>query len=212
MWRKPNESAPSQPVAPAVKPEASIPAGSVPASTPAPAASSYSETPAAPSRSSAPVAAPSYTTSAHSSSADASRVAAGIKITGKVTGTADLIIEGTIKGEIRLGNSRLTIGPQGNVEADVEAREVVVEGQMTGNIRATEKVVFGPASQMKGSISAPRLGIQEGARISGRVDMGGAQGSQSNGAASTNAAPAKARESKPQPALASTTTEKQIAS
>jgi cytoskeletal protein CcmA (bactofilin family) len=100
-----------------------------------------------------------------------SRIPSGIKINGQISGNVDLFIDGTVNGSIRLPGARLTVGPQGNVEADLEAAEVFVEGVVTGNIKAADKAHFGPASRTKGSIVAPRIGIQEGAKLSGKVDM-----------------------------------------
>jgi cytoskeletal protein CcmA (bactofilin family) len=164
MWRKPNESAKpgSEPSAPNANPAAPIATniGEV-GQSPAPVTHS------APPQSSSAHPATHAPVASHTDS----RIPSGIKINGQISGNVDLFIDGAVKGSIRLPGARLTVGPQGNVEADLEAAEVFVEGVVTGNIKAADKAHFGPASRTKGSIAAPRIGIQEGARLSGKVDM-----------------------------------------
>lgn len=74
-------------------------------------------------------------------------------------------------GKIWLSDARLSIGPNGRVHADVEAREIVVNGKLTGNLKATESIRFGPSARFKGSVVAPRIGIDEGAQVRGKVEM-----------------------------------------
>ena len=164
MWRKPNESA---------KPGSD---SSTPSSNPAaPVATNMGEVGQAPApvTHSAPPQSSPTPAAMHTpvASRTDSRIPSGIKINGQISGNVDLFIDGVVKGSIRLPGARLTVGPQGNVEADLEASEVFIEGVVTGNIKAADKAHFGPASRTKGGIVAPRIGIQEGARLSGKVDM-----------------------------------------
>ena len=62
-----------------------------------------------------------------------------ITIRGEVTGEEDLIIEGRVEGRIELLNHHLTVGPNGQVEAEVIAKEVTIVGHVSGNVTATER-------------------------------------------------------------------------
>jgi cytoskeletal protein CcmA (bactofilin family) len=96
----------------------------------------------------------------------------GICINGELTGKADLVIDGDVKGSIRLGDSRLTVGQAGHVQADIEASEIVVQGQVEGDLRGRERVVLGSSCRVVGDLEGPRVVIEDGARFKGRVEMG----------------------------------------
>lgn len=101
----------------------------------------------------------------------ASRVFSGIKIRGEISGNTDLYIDGEVQGELRFGQANVTIGPSGRVHASIEAREIIVQGRVQGTLRAGESVRLGEASQVQGNVHAPRIAIEEGARLRGKVDM-----------------------------------------
>ena len=63
-----------------------------------------------------------------------------VEIRGEVKGNEDLVVDGHVEGTITLSDSRLTVGPNANVQANVAARDVVVLGTLTGNITATGRV------------------------------------------------------------------------
>lgn len=96
----------------------------------------------------------------------------GIRIRGDLTGKADLFIDGNVEGSIRLGDSRLTVGPSGHVKADIEAREIHIRGNVEGNLRGRERIILGSSCCVKGDLEAPRIAIEEGAQFRGRVEMG----------------------------------------
>ncbi|MGB9070823.1 MAG: polymer-forming cytoskeletal protein [Candidatus Acidiferrales bacterium] len=155
MWRKPAEGKPSsesynQPVASAAPNEYS-PAPQALAAPPAPSRSSAE---------SAPVALGN----------NASKITSGLKINGEISGSADLFIDGELQGKLRLANARVTVGPNGRVQADIEAREIVVEGKVDGNLKASERAHFGSSSRVNGSVMTPRIGIDDGARLRGKVE------------------------------------------
>jgi cytoskeletal protein CcmA (bactofilin family) len=100
-----------------------------------------------------------------------SKIIPGLKIEGEISGTADLYIDGEVQGVVRLGGAKVTVGPNGRVQANIEARAISVEGNVRGNLRASEGIFLGARSRSQGSLTAPRLGIEEGARLSGKVDM-----------------------------------------
>ncbi len=98
-----------------------------------------------------------------------------IQIKGDLTGNEDLVIEGKIDGRIDLPNNQLTIGGEGQVNADLHAKTVVVVGHVTGNVNASERVEVQATGIVDGDVKAPRLIVQEGAVLNGSVEMGGAK-------------------------------------
>jgi cytoskeletal protein CcmA (bactofilin family) len=146
------------------------PQGAEPSATPAvapgvtPIASSF---PAA--KTNAPVAPSAPLASAARSGASISQ---GIKIKGELTGSEDLYVDGVVEGKLNLSNGTLTIGPNGSVKADVDAREVMVSGRIEGNITAREKVQLWSTGQVAGEVRTERLAIEEGASLRGKVEAG----------------------------------------
>jgi len=100
-----------------------------------------------------------------------SRIGSGLKIRGELSGSADLFVDGELQGKISLGDSRVTIGQSGRVQADIEARHIVIEGSVQGNLKARESVHLSATSRVQGSILTPRIGIDDGARLRGKVEM-----------------------------------------
>ena len=76
-----------------------------------------------------------------------------------------------MQGRIRLADSRVTVGPNGRVQADIEAREIVIDGSVQGNLKAGERTHLGSTSRVVGSVLTPRIGIDDGARLRGKVEM-----------------------------------------
>ena len=100
------------------------------------------------------------------------RLTKAVVIEGEITGQDDLFIDGQVRGNIRLTGGKLTIGPDGRVTADIEAREVVVRGELTGNIKAQDRVRIASTGKMKGEISTRLFSIEEGALVHGvRVNL-----------------------------------------
>ncbi len=94
-----------------------------------------------------------------------------IQIKGDLIGNEDLTIEGKLEGRIFLKDHNLTIGENGNIKADVQAKGVVVIGKLVGNITAQDKVELAATGSMRGDISAPRVMIVDGAQFRGSIDM-----------------------------------------
>lgn len=94
-----------------------------------------------------------------------------VQIYGEVKGSEDLVIDGTVEGTITLNESRLTIGPNAHVQANVSARDVVLLGVLNGDIHATGRVELRSGSNLKGDIRAARLSIEENAVLSGKVEL-----------------------------------------
>jgi cytoskeletal protein CcmA (bactofilin family) len=92
-------------------------------------------------------------------------------IKGELSGSEDLTIEGQVEGKIELRQNVLTIGPNGKIKAQVTAKTVVVEGQVQGNIAATERVDIRDNGTVDGDLIAPRVAIADGAHFRGAIDM-----------------------------------------
>jgi cytoskeletal protein CcmA (bactofilin family) len=117
-----------------------------------------------------------------------------VVIKGELTGSEDLTIEGHVEGKIELRQNILTIGPNGKIKAQVFAKSVIILGEVTGNVTASEKVDLRDNGSIDGDIAAPRVAIAEGAHFRGSIDM------QRTGSKAAETKPAQpAAESKPAP-------------
>jgi cytoskeletal protein CcmA (bactofilin family) len=94
-----------------------------------------------------------------------------VTIDGTVTGSEPILIEGTVRGKINL-TGELRVGTKARIEAIVHAKNVTVEGKLTGDISADERVELVASSTVEGNIKAPKIVVAEGARFRGSVDMG----------------------------------------
>jgi cytoskeletal protein CcmA (bactofilin family) len=92
-------------------------------------------------------------------------------IKGELSGSEDLTIEGHVEGRIDLKDNVLTIGPNGKIKAEVFAKSVVVLGEVTGNVTASEKVDIRDAGSVDGDLVSPRVALADGAHFRGSVDM-----------------------------------------
>ncbi len=94
-----------------------------------------------------------------------------IVISGQLSGSEDLMIEGHVDGKIELRNHVLTIGSNGRITAQVAAKAIIVFGHVTGNLTATEKVEIRESGSVEGDIVAPRVAIADGSTFRGSIDM-----------------------------------------
>lgn len=124
----------------------------------------------------------------------AATIGKSVQIRGEVKGSEDLVVDGTIEGSITLTESRLTIGPNAHVQANVSARDVILLGALTGDITAGGRVELRAGSNLKGDIRAARISIEENAVLFGKVDLTGAErsGAGSSASAAPSAPPAAA--------------------
>ena len=89
---------------------------------------------------------------------------------GEITGSADLLIDGEVNGTIRLSSARVTVRAEGRVHATIVAQDVVVIGQLEGEIRASGSVELRNGAVVLGDVFATRLSIEDGATLRGGVD------------------------------------------
>jgi cytoskeletal protein CcmA (bactofilin family) len=99
-------------------------------------------------------------------------VGANTTIKGEILGDEDVLVEGVVEGQIRVGRE-LRVGPGGKVRASISAQSVVVSGEVVGDCEATGRVEIQASGRLSGNIRAPRIVIAEGAIFRGNSDMSG---------------------------------------
>ena len=94
-----------------------------------------------------------------------------IVIKGTVSGDEDLLVQGRVEGSIELKDNEVSVGQSGRVTADVDAKIVKIDGEVTGDISGAEKVVISKSGNVRGNIVAPRVTLEDGAKFKGSIDM-----------------------------------------
>lgn len=94
-----------------------------------------------------------------------------VTVRGEVRGNEDLVIDGLVEGLVTLSDSRLTVGAEARVQADLAARDIIVLGQVNGALKATGRVELRQGSHVTGDIQAARLSIEDDAIFHGKVDL-----------------------------------------
>ncbi|MGH9784194.1 MAG: bactofilin family protein [Terriglobia bacterium] len=94
-----------------------------------------------------------------------------VTIKGELSGNEDLFIDGQVEGMIEVREHNLTIGPNGRVQANVNAKQVVLFGSLKGNVRASDRVDIRKTGSLIGDVVAARVMIEDGASIKGSVDI-----------------------------------------
>jgi cytoskeletal protein CcmA (bactofilin family) len=98
-------------------------------------------------------------------------IGATMAIKGKIESKEDLYIDGDVQGSLDLKGCRLTVGPHGKVSANAIAREVIVLGEMKGNVDATEKIAIRTSGSLIGDIRASGIVIDDDAYFKGSIDI-----------------------------------------
>jgi cytoskeletal protein CcmA (bactofilin family) len=125
-------------------------------------------TPSAPMMASAEPAAPRPVTT---TTADQATIGKSLVIKGEVTGSESLYIDGRVEGSINLAGNRVTIGRNGVVAANINAREIVVLGKVRGNLTASDRVDIRSDGSLTGDVIAARISIEDGAFFKGGIDI-----------------------------------------
>lgn len=163
MWGRKDE--PSAPSSPTPRPEAQV------------------KTPEPPPRPAAATSAPPPPRPASTSSGGGAHLGKSVKVKGEINGSEDLLIDGEVEGKITLKGNSLTIGPNGNVRAEVVAHSITVLGRLEGNVRAADRVEIRKTGSLEGDLVTARIAIEEDAVFRGSIDIvkPGAQDSGSGG-------------------------------
>ena len=106
-------------------------------------------------------------------STDLAQIGKSVVIKGELSGSEDLYVDGQVEGSIALKNYSLTVGPNGQVKASVDAKGVVVQGKLEGNVLASDRVELRKSAVVTGDITTQRISIEEGAYLKGKVDISG---------------------------------------
>jgi cytoskeletal protein CcmA (bactofilin family) len=152
MWKPTNQ--PTTPGRPAEPERPTMPAPSAPAM--------MANEPAVTPR---PATTPTTTT------ADQATIGKSLVIKGEVTGSESLYIDGRVEGSINLAGNRVTIGRNGVVAANINAREIVVLGKVRGNLTASDRVDIRSDGSLTGDVVAARISIEDGAYFKGGIDI-----------------------------------------
>ena len=124
--------------------------------------------------------------------ADQATIGKSLVIKGEVTGSESLYIDGRVEGSINLAGNRVTVGRNGVVAANINAREIVVLGKVRGNLTASDRVDIRSDGSLTGDVVAARISIEDGAFFKGGIDIrkAGQAGQKPNGEEKSAATPA----------------------
>jgi cytoskeletal protein CcmA (bactofilin family) len=108
---------------------------------------------------------------AAASTGEQATIGKSLVVKGEVTGSESLYIDGKVEGAINLPGNRVTVGRNGQVAANIVAREVVVLGKVRGNCQASDRVDIRSEGSLTGDVIAARISIEDGAFFKGGIDI-----------------------------------------
>ncbi len=94
-----------------------------------------------------------------------------IVLKGELSANEDLVIEGQFDGTVNLEDHCLTVGANGKVKAEIQARQVVIYGTVNGNVSAREKIDVRRTGNVTGDLTSASISIEEGAYFKGSIDI-----------------------------------------
>jgi len=95
-----------------------------------------------------------------------------VVIKGELSGSEDLYLDGQVEGSILLKGNNLTVGPNGQVKANVDAKGIIIQGKLEGNLHVSDRVELRKSAVVMGDIATQKIAIEEGAYLKGKVDVG----------------------------------------
>lgn len=111
------------------------------------------------------------TTPFRSPEPDRNFIGKAVRVVGQIFTREDLYVDGDVEGTIESQDTRITIGTNGRVQASIKAREVVILGQIQGDVEATDKVDLRKDAKLVGNITTARISIEDGAVFKGSIDI-----------------------------------------
>lgn len=93
----------------------------------------------------------------------------GIKIKGEISGHGDFLMDGEFEGKVHLPDGTFTVGPNASVTAEIEAREIVIRGEMIGTLKARERVQISSTGRLTGDMDTRGIMIEDGAILHSKV-------------------------------------------
>ena len=103
--------------------------------------------------------------------ASIAHIGKSVQIKGELTGSEDLQIDGQVTGSIELPDYQLTVGASVKVNANVNAKKVVISGTVKGNIRAVDNVTISKSGSLVGDVVVAGIVIEDGAYFKGSIDI-----------------------------------------
>jgi cytoskeletal protein CcmA (bactofilin family) len=103
--------------------------------------------------------------------AEFAHIGKSVIIKGELSGSEDLFVDGVVEGSVQLAGNNLVIGPNGKVHANVNAKGVVVQGKLEGNIHASDRAQLRNSAIVHGDIFTQHIAIEDGAYFKGKVDI-----------------------------------------
>jgi cytoskeletal protein CcmA (bactofilin family) len=160
-----------------------------------------------PARPQPPAGTPAYDASRASSAATATgeqaTIGKSLVVKGELSGSESLYVDGKVEGAINLPGNRVTVGRNGQVAANIMAREIVVLGKVRGNCQASDRVDIRSEGSLTGDVVAARISIEDGAFFKGGIDIR-KPGNEAKGGSSSSTS-SSSTTSTPEPAAAATT-------
>lgn len=98
-------------------------------------------------------------------------ISRSLKVEGSISGAADLLVDGQISGEIHLEENALTVGSNGVVDANVKAREIRVDGKLSGHVEARDRITITKTGTVEGEVTTARIAVEDGAVFRGSVNI-----------------------------------------
>jgi cytoskeletal protein CcmA (bactofilin family) len=112
-----------------------------------------------------------YEPAISSSQGGSATIGKAVMVKGQIFSREDLVIDGEVEGTVELQEHRLTVGPNGKVQAGIKAREIIVLGSVHGNVDAADKIDIRKDAKLVGDIKAARIVIEDGAYFKGSIDI-----------------------------------------
>ena len=103
---------------------------------------------------------------------EVTHIGKSIVIKGEVSGSENVYLDGELEGSVGLLDGSLTVGPDGRIRADLQARNIVIRGRVDGNLYGLERVELKKSAVFVGDIYTPRIAIEDGAFLEGNVRIG----------------------------------------
>lgn len=100
-----------------------------------------------------------------------SRLGPSLHFKGEISGSEDLLIDGSVDGMVQLEKHKLTLGPTSKVQADIIAGDVIVAGNLKGNVRAKYRIEIKKDGSLTGDLTTPQIAIEDGACFKGSIEI-----------------------------------------
>ncbi len=106
-----------------------------------------------------------------SDSRNSATIGKSVRVVGQIFTKEDLYVDGDVEGTIESMDNKVTVGPNGRVQAGIKAREVIILGQVQGNVETSDKVDLRKDAKLVGDITTARISIEDGALFKGSIDI-----------------------------------------